>query len=107
MKPVNYERMKDMEATAREVGSIIASVCKSLPGGKCGFCLMLFGFGEDSEFTYISNSNREDNIKMLKEFLARMEDGSAPGVWDTRKEKNERERERQSQQKTEGSTEET
>jgi hypothetical protein len=107
MKPVDYKRMKDIEATAREIGSILGAVCERTPGGKCGFLLMLFGFGEDSEFTYLSNANRADNIKMIKEFLARMEDGSAEGTWDTRKEKAEAERERRSQQETEGSAPKT
>lgn len=44
------------------------------PPKKWGFNLLAFEFGEKGRMNYISNSEREDMIKTLKEFLANLEE---------------------------------
>lgn len=41
-----------------------------------GFCLLLFPFGEsgDNRMQYISNGNREDIVKAMKEWIKKTED---------------------------------
>lgn len=57
----------------REAANTFASVIDSmLPAGK-GFALLIFDFGENGHMNWISNAEREDMIKAMKEFVARHE----------------------------------
>jgi len=40
---------------------------------KTGFCLMVYPFGEGGRCNYISNSNRQDVVVLLREQLKRFE----------------------------------
>lgn len=58
-----------MERGARQIGRRISG---DLPSS-VGFCLLLFDFGPPGgNATYISNAQRADVIRILKEFLTRM-----------------------------------
>lgn len=62
-------RLINIEQTAREVGEVIKS---ALPPG-VGFALLMYTFGEDGWMTYLSNGEREDMIKAMKELLLKLE----------------------------------
>lgn len=71
--PVDPERMRKLEKTAREIGAILGHAIDAHEmndGEHYGFALFVFAFGERGEMTYISNSNRADMVKMLLEFIA-------------------------------------
>ena len=79
MREVNPELMRQMEATAREIGNILSQAIKDYHGlVKQGFVLFLFT-NDGPEMTYISNSNRSDMVKALKEFIDR---NPPEGTWD-------------------------
>lgn len=82
MKSVNGDDMRRMEAMARDIGDKLGNACK-LIGPDKGFCLMLFSF-EGPEFTYISNAQRPDMLKMLDEFISRNRRGEADQMWSER-----------------------
>ena len=62
--PVDPERIRLMEQTARDIaaalGRATAQNNKKFAGEKWGFALFLFSFGERGEMTYVSNADRED-----------------------------------------------
>lgn len=71
MKPVDPEKMRMMEAKAREIGEVLGRAVKA-PGethGKFGFVLMLLSY-DGPEFTYISNVERAGMVKTMQEFIA-------------------------------------
>lgn len=61
--------LEDLEEGARELAQTIQEV---LPPD-VGFVLLLFDFGEDGNLTYLSNAQREDMVKTLKELVAKLE----------------------------------
>ena len=56
------------EKACREIAKLVGSQCPP----NWGFCLMMFQFDGD-EFTYISNAQRVDMIKFLREFAGKLE----------------------------------
>lgn len=77
MRPVDPEKMRWLESQARDIGNLLGEAVKR-SGHPHGFALFLFSF-EGAEMTYISNSNREDMVKMLVEFINA---NSPPLTWD-------------------------
>ena len=73
MRPVDSTKLRDMEAACRKIGRILGSVISQQNGKGTGFALMIFDF-EGPEFTWLSNANRKDMIKVLAEFQVRLED---------------------------------
>lgn len=71
--PENRRERAKMEAHSRAIAEAIA---ESLPEG-IGFALLLFDFGEGGNLAWISNANREDMVRALREQLARFEAGMA------------------------------
>jgi hypothetical protein len=69
----NGPRLHKMEKSARGVGETIGRVLQEQYGGKVGFCLMLFDFGEDGWSTYVSNAQPEDMIAALRELANKRE----------------------------------
>jgi hypothetical protein len=70
--PENYK-----DAMVREdLQSIANSIKARLPQG-WGFCLICVPLGDDEQgrVNYVSNANRDDVIKMLKNFIQRNEFG--------------------------------
>lgn len=63
-----------MEKVNREVGGLIGAAIKE-SGGGYGFALFMFSFNDESEMTWISNAERADMIKALKEFIQKAESG--------------------------------
>lgn len=61
--------LKELEDTARDIGKTIGRVCP--PGS--GFLLVLYDFGHGGNMTYISNGQREDCIRPMKELLEKIE----------------------------------
>lgn len=64
-------KMTDREKQANDIlQSIAKDIKEKLPEGM-GFALLTyeFGEGEDKRMMYISNSNREDVIKAMLEFV--------------------------------------
>jgi hypothetical protein len=82
MRDMDGKRMRAMEATAENIGHLLGKAIEtSHPGA--GFALMIFSF-EGPEFTYISNAQREDMLKMLEEFIGRMRKGESDQTWTSR-----------------------
>lgn len=71
--PENRRERARMEAHSR---AIAAAIAEGLPEG-IGFALLLFDFGEGGNLVWISNANREDMVRALREQLARFEAGMA------------------------------
>ena len=67
--------LPELEEMARELGRSIKATM--LPG--TGFVCVLFDFGGagTGSMTYLSNANREDTVKMLRELLGKIEGPSA------------------------------
>ena len=61
--------VENMEANLRQLGRIIG---EQMPPD-IGFCLMFFHFGPVSEMTYLSNAERQDMIRALRELAAELE----------------------------------
>jgi hypothetical protein len=63
---MSYEvRNPEIEAKLRDIGALMKGAMKDVPG--YGFALMIFSFGPDGSMFYISNAERDDMIKVLKE----------------------------------------
>jgi hypothetical protein len=71
------EQLAEIEKLTHMLGDAIGSCLPEGPDGKpaLGFCLMLFGFGEGSPSSYVSNAKREDMISALREQVAHIEHG--------------------------------
>lgn len=62
--------LKEMEKQARELGDVLKSV---MPPGQ-GFFLALYDLGDETgNLTYLSNGNRADSIRMLRELVKKLE----------------------------------
>lgn len=63
--------LSQIEERCRDIGRLLAS---ALPPG-VGFTLILFDFGEGEKrhLTYLSNAQRPDMIKTLREMLEKLE----------------------------------
>lgn len=73
--------LAQLEATCRRIGKRIG---EGVPAG-VGFVLLLFDFGDDGFFTYLSNAEREGMIKGLRELLAKLEaDPTGRGILTSR-----------------------
>jgi hypothetical protein len=72
------ETYRRLAETARDIGHILG---QATPPG-VGYCLLLFGLGDDPEATYIANCRRGDMIKFLREFVEVLDrrGDSGPGV---------------------------
>jgi hypothetical protein len=69
MREIDPNLMRQMEATCREIGTLIARAVHEYHGlKKQGFALFLFSF-EGPEMTYMSNASRADMLKAMKEFI--------------------------------------
>jgi hypothetical protein len=82
MDPVDGEKMRNMEAVAREIGNALKRALLVVPD--TGFVLVLASYGEKPELTYISSINREDSVTMLTELLTRWKNGEADQTWSQR-----------------------
>ena len=60
-------RKPEIEVLLKELGHWLKS---KMPKG-WGFSLMIFNHGEKGSMFYISDSNREDMIEAMKEFIER------------------------------------
>jgi hypothetical protein len=79
MRPVDGDKMRRLEALAREVGHLIGDAIE-VGGVRQGFALMLFSF-EGPEFTWVSNAQRADMLKVLEEFVQRQRAGEGGQLW--------------------------
>lgn len=73
-----YEQhLAEIEKLTRMLGDAVGGCLPEGSDGKpaLGFCLMIFGFGEGSPSSYISNANREDMIAALREQIVHLEHG--------------------------------
>ena len=76
MKKLDLDKLHEMESEARDIAQVIGGVLDKAHGPKkVGFCLMIFSF-DGEELTYISSAQREDMIKLLKEFRQRLIQGT-------------------------------
>ena len=66
----NFEvRDEAVEASLKDLGSLIGN---NIPPGY-GFTLMIFSYGKSGHLFYISSAQREDIIKVMKEFIEKEE----------------------------------
>lgn len=63
------EPLEKAEVTCRKIATLI----KAKMPKHWGFCLILMSHGEDGLMTYMSDSRREDCIKMLREMALKLE----------------------------------
>lgn len=63
------EPLEKAEVTCRKIARLI----KSKMPTQWGFCLILMSHGKDGFMTYLSDSCREDCIKMLRELADKLE----------------------------------
>lgn len=61
---------------SREHANDLARMVEQNIPKEYGFCLLLFPFGEGDDYRmqYISNGNREDIVKAMKEWIKKTED---------------------------------
>ena len=71
---MSVDRTK-LEAVTRAVAESIDETMPEMLGERVGFVLMLSEFHEGGYLAYVSNVNRADMIKLVKEWLARAESG--------------------------------
>lgn len=64
--------MSDEEIVKRRMQSIARKVDEELPDN-FGFVVLAFKFNEKGEMIYVSNANREDVVKSMKEFIEKTE----------------------------------
>ena len=50
--------------------NLLANMVDNALPDNMGFCLMVFPFGSEGRLQYVSNGNREDVVKALKEWIA-------------------------------------
>lgn len=68
------DTLEQAESECREIGKLLGGI---MPKG-WGFTLILSSLNDSPGFcTYISNCNRQDIIKMLRETADRLEEGEA------------------------------
>ena len=79
MKEFDGDKMREIEGLCREIGTLLKG---AIEGSKreYGFALMVFRF-DGPEFTYVSNAQRGDMVKAIREFLVRFEKGEANTTW--------------------------
>ena len=68
MMPPNPKNLASLEAQAREIARALKA---GLPSG-CGFFLLLFDFGDSGWMTYMSNGQRADMRRLLRELLEKL-----------------------------------
>lgn len=64
--------MNEEEIVKRRMQSIARKVAEELPDN-FGFVVLAFKFNEKGEMIYVSNANREDVVKSMKEFIEKTE----------------------------------
>lgn len=61
------------EEVKKKLKDIAKKIDGELPDGY-GFCLLTFGFNDvGKELMYVANANREDIVKVMKEWIAKTE----------------------------------
>lgn len=69
---------KDLDRVCREIAPRLDATLHAQVGERMGFALLIFNFGEPGEdeyVAYVSNTQREDMIKAIEQFLARQKVG--------------------------------
>lgn len=85
-KNIDPTKLRYLESRARALAEILDKQLHVATGRRYGFALLLFSF-DGPELTWISNAERGDMIKALRELLARWEVGDMtdfPGGVDAR-----------------------
>ncbi len=67
--------LEHLEQTAQTIGRIIGEAMRGADGKPvAGFCLIMTDlYTKDGFFTYVSNCDRDDMIKLLKEAVEKVE----------------------------------
>ena len=68
-------RRDELESTVRAVADALDCAMPEMLGERVGFVVMLSEFHAGGYLAYVSNVNREDMIKTVKEWLARAVSG--------------------------------
>jgi hypothetical protein len=69
---------KDLDRVCLEIAPRLAATLHSQLGERMGFTLFIFNFGDpgkDDFVAYVSNTQREDMIKAVEQWLARQKAG--------------------------------
>ncbi|MBS3927765.1 MAG: hypothetical protein KGZ65_04155 [Sphingomonadales bacterium] len=69
---MNRATLEEAEVKCRRIGTLIG---KDMPAG-WGFTLILTSFGDNGYSTYLSNCQRPDMIKALREMADKLESGA-------------------------------
>lgn len=60
-------KLEELERVCRDVGRLLAKSIAEEIGAPAGFVLIVSDFGDDGSFTYVSNVQRADVVRLLKE----------------------------------------
>lgn len=71
MPRINPEMTPEHRAAGRRLADVIS---EALHAGT-GFALLIFDFGEGGNLSYISNAQREDMLRAMREFIDKHMDG--------------------------------
>lgn len=67
---------KALESACRELAlRTIKPAIARMFGASVGFALVIFDFGEKGDMAYLSDCQREDMVKLVREWLALLEAG--------------------------------
>ncbi len=67
--PLNDITLSKTEESCYSLAGVIG---EAIPDGT-GYMLMLFDFGDDGKIAYMSNANREDMVKILRQYADYLE----------------------------------
>lgn len=70
-----FEQRKAITQRCLEIGQAIKD---ALMGGRFGFALLMFDFGDSGNLAYMSTGEREDMVTLLREMADRLETSEAP-----------------------------
>ncbi len=76
--------MSDRASLERQAKKIGHRIARALPKG-VGFTLLVFDFGEagTGNLAYLSNAQRSDMLKAMREFIAKQEAGGVSSVFES------------------------
>lgn len=71
--PPQAHQADDLRALGRRIDAFLNPL-KAMTGHQTtGFCLLMFDFGKTGRMNYLSNADRGDMLKALKELIANIE----------------------------------
>jgi hypothetical protein len=70
-----------LEILAVQAARLMGDVLKGAVPEGVGFAVLIFDFGAGGNLAYVSNAQRADMVKAMREFITKVEAGAAPSVF--------------------------